>query len=253
MVISVVTSLMHKLAATSSHGCVEGGQFLRAPARRIAGCRTRRRPCLPRWRTCLAPWENPGPSHRKQAQARSPTGQESIHRRARARPWTVAQPSPAAGSPGVLARCSTGGGDAARTRRRGRLRYIAFALNRAHRVVNDLANLRRLGLGLDGVPAGFGRQPKDSRGLLAHLVCGSPKLGFEVEHGAVGWFGVSLCHDVMRKSYAGKPRLGRRIFNRQFAAGRRCQPRPSRLLSRKLPTRQPRTFVITITRWHREK
>ena len=32
-----------------------------------------------------------------------------------------------------------------------------LALNRAHRVVNDLADLRRLGLGLDVVPAGFGR------------------------------------------------------------------------------------------------
>ena len=41
-----------------------------------------------------------------------------------------------------------GGGDAARTRRRGRLRYIAFALNRTHRVVNDFANLRRLALAL---------------------------------------------------------------------------------------------------------
>ena len=86
--------------------------------------------------------------HRKYDQMRSQTCRESIHRRARARLWNVAQPSPAAGSPGVRARVPTGGGDAARTRRRGRLRYIAFALNRTHRVVNDFANLRRLALAL---------------------------------------------------------------------------------------------------------
>ncbi|MDB6063988.1 MAG: hypothetical protein JWR26_196 [Pedosphaera sp.] len=36
-----------------------------------------------------------------------------------------------------------------------------LALNRAHGVVENFANLRRLGFGLDGVPAGFGRQPED--------------------------------------------------------------------------------------------
>ena len=132
-----------------------------------------------------------------------------------------------------------------------------LALNRAHRVVNDFADLGRFGFGLDGVPAGFGRQPEDIRGEIfvailggvgalrfvldepfalgigeaeqqllafflegvgdvfqedqaeadvlvfggvhvpAHLVGGGPKLGFEVEGGAVGRFlMITLSHDV---------------------------------------------------------
>ena len=47
-----------------------------------------------------------------------------------------------------------------------------LALNRAHRIVNDLADLRRLGLGLDGVPAGFGRQPEDIRGEIFVAILG---------------------------------------------------------------------------------
>ena len=47
-----------------------------------------------------------------------------------------------------------------------------LALNRAHRVVNDLANLRRLGFGLDGVPAGFRRQPEDIRGQILVAILG---------------------------------------------------------------------------------
>src|SRR5258707_6083024 len=62
-----------------------------------------------------------------------------------------------------------------------------LALNRAHRVVNDLANLRQLGFGFDGVPAGFGWQPgtfaarfsaaslRSGSSLINHSLLGSEK------------------------------------------------------------------------------
>ena len=71
----------------------------------------------------------------------------------------------------ATARCGVEAGPGVIARQHAFERGI-LALNRAHRVVNDLADLRGLGLGLDGVPAGFGRQPEDIGGQILVAILG---------------------------------------------------------------------------------